>query len=81
MKKYYIYYPRNFANEYTVFSVKPEDATEFAKFEDDAKNDNNCDIQRLTRAEAEKRISAAWRKDWGLGKSEIVDFGAWSRGE
>lgn len=80
MKKYYIYYPRNFANEYTVFSVNPEDADAFAKFDAAATNDNNRDIQRITRREAEKFISAAYRKDWGLRKSAIVDFGTWTRG-
>lgn len=67
MKKYYIYYPRNFANEFCVEIVKPEHEKEFAEFAERVENDINADLQRVSYREAQKYMAAARRGSWKNG--------------
>ena len=67
MKKYYIYYPRNFANEFCVEIVKPEHEKAFAEFAERVENDINADLQRVSYREAQAYIRAARRGSWKYG--------------
>lgn len=67
MKKYYIYYPRNFANEFTVEIVKPEHEKEFAEFAERVENDINADLRRVDYRTAQRHIAAARRGAWKDG--------------
>lgn len=66
---YGIAYPRNFANEYTVFRIAPEYRTQWDAFVESASNDPNSDAHRITRKEAYSR-----------GKWNIVDFADYVEG-
>ena len=60
MKKYYIVYPRNFANEFTLFfvNVGDKDDTELLnELLERNTNDPNYDCHRITRKEAERKAS------------------------
>lgn len=74
MKTYYIYYPRNFANEYTIFSVDEKDLEAFTEWQDKVTNDPNRDIQRISYKDAQKKATPTQFDDG------ITDFGAWYRG-
>ena len=63
-KIYGIYYPRNFANEYTVYSVAPERRKAWEEFCEKVKNDPNRDAHRISRKEAEQRTSAQTKKEY-----------------
>ena len=56
MKKYFIHYPRNFANEFTVYSVKPEEERQAEEFIEKANNDPDRSAYWLTRREVKRKV-------------------------
>ena len=69
MKKYYIDYPRNFSNEYAIYSVEtPEEKSTIDHMIDRANDDPNRDIHQITRKEAE-RLTAANRAAYRSGEA------------
>ena len=59
---YYVDYPRDFANEYDVFAVAPEDRAAFERVRPDAERINRPEAIRLgwTRRREAKRDGEQW---------------------
>lgn len=68
-REYYIYYPRNFANEYDIFYVETPAEKEEVKHWIDNTNFSKSDVHRITRKEAEKQMR--WMKRESAWETEI----------
>jgi hypothetical protein len=69
MKRYYIDYPRNFANEYAIYSVETEDEHKAITRRLERSNRNpDSDVHRITRADA-YRLTARNRQKYHTGEA------------
>lgn len=67
MKQYYIHYPRNFANEYSIFAAStPEEVDACESKVLAASSDVSQSFDRISRNEAD-RMTAHNRKEYRLG--------------
>lgn len=82
---YFKYYPRNFANEYSILAVREENINDFRKsFYADCLDDTSKDIDEIDRAKALQCIhllrgdhlkisSGTWTKDQGLIPAQYLN--------
>jgi hypothetical protein len=69
MKKYYIEYPRNFANEYAIYSVETkEEQAAIARKLDRSNRDPDSDVHRIARRDA-YRLTARNRQKYRTGEA------------
>ena len=54
---YWAVYPRNFANEYTLYKVSAGEKNKFTEWSEDYINDPNADVQRRKLVKCPKRLT------------------------
>ena len=70
---YWAVYPRNFANEYTLYKVSAADKNKFIQWSERYRNDPNADVVRITAKDALNMSRASYangqrgKKIWNFG--------------